>query len=83
MTTVDPFWELPDDPLPIDEEWIEYRRWQDEREREQKEAHAGLDKADSSTGYGCVVCAEKSGKVIYGGKCQGCFEAQRAEREQA
>jgi len=30
----------------------------------------------------CAVCGERQGESIYGGKCQVCHEAQRAEREE-
>jgi hypothetical protein len=31
----------------------------------------------------CAVCNEKRAHGIYGGKCRGCFEAQREERDAA
>ena len=31
----------------------------------------------------CEVCGEQPGVALYGWKCSGCFEARRAEREDA
>lgn len=60
-----------------DDSWEEYREWRDEIAADRRYDH------ETSLHQGCVVCMERDGKGIYGGKCRRCFEAQRDEREAA
>ena len=61
----------------IDHSWTEHIEWSDEQKADRRYDH------ESSLHQGCVVCMERDGKGIYGGKCRRCFEAQRDEREAA
>jgi len=45
-------------------------------------AHSFGPRRDVAGAALCVVCGERSGVPIYGGKCPGCYEAQRVEREE-
>lgn len=61
--------------------------------REERYAHAELEAwereqladrlgRDEPARLVCVVCGDRAGRSIYGLKCQGCWQAQRDERDE-
>lgn len=72
-------WVSVEDPL-IDQweaEFKDHQDWMAEQEQDRLIRHGG------DTYVVCVLCDKRSGKTIYGGKCQQCFEDRREEREAA
>ena len=59
----------------VDDTWVEHLEHREIEERERLERNTSLHQ-------GCRVCMAREGKGIYGGKCRGCFDAQREEREE-
>ena len=74
---VDPWWERPEDELPIDEDWADYVEWKQQQRDDQLRRH------EDPPATPCVICHNNSAKSIYGMKCQRCFDAQAEEREAA
>lgn len=57
--------------------------WQDEQEALAQIARDRVaDHGDGRPVTPCAVCGERPGVGIYGMKCRGCHEVQRAEREE-
>lgn len=69
-------WEAPPEPDPTHDAWLEHREHVEQEHRDRLERF-------SDSFVACVVCHSRPAHGIYGVRCQGCFEAQRAEREAA
>lgn len=77
-------WDLSPEPDRLltewSDEWAEHHEWLTVERADRLERFSD---PHGNSFVACVVCHERHGKLIYGVKCQPCFEAQRAEREAA
>ena len=72
-------WEALQDADPLEDTHAD---WLDHREHTEVEHRDRLERFASSY-VACVLCGEREGKPVFGCHCQQCFEARRAEREEA
>lgn len=70
-------WESLQDADPLEDshaDWLDHRETVEQEHRDRMERFADPH-GDSFTG--CVACHQRAGKLVYGIRCQQCFEAGR------